>query len=116
TRAGGRIDHQRGGVDLAVNLEVQVEQVAALGGCRGLEHNLRARRLASLWLVPVGVNVQVGQVPVTQSDQMAERPKVGLQLGDWLPAAGDRHGQLRGLACGEVALHADVEAVDGGRG
>src|SRR5699024_9690782 len=51
--AGG-VDHQRCGVDFAVNLEVQVEQVAALGGCGGLEHDFRTCGFAGLRLVPCG--------------------------------------------------------------
>ena len=38
------------------------------------------------------VDVQIGQVPVAQRDEVPEGPKVRLQGGDWLPVTGDRQG------------------------
>src|SRR5690625_480687 len=55
--AGGGVDHQGGSVDLPVDLEVQVQQVPAIGGGGGLEDDLRPRDLTSRRSVPVRVDM-----------------------------------------------------------
>jgi len=72
--AGG-VDDERGAVDLAVDLEVQVQQVAARGGQLGGESDLGPGHLARGRLVTFGVDVEEGQVAFAQRDEVAERPR-----------------------------------------
>ncbi len=115
-RTGGRVDHQRGGVHLAVDLEVQVEQVPTGRGRGGLEHDLRPRGLAGLGRVAVRVDVQVGEIAIAEGDKVPERAQVRLQCGDRLAVTGDGDRQLRRGAGDKITLHSNVEAVDGGLG
>src|SRR5699024_12501945 len=81
------VEHEFGGADLPVDLEVQVQQVPAGGGDLGGEADVWSSGRSRLGLFAGGVNVQVGQIALSQRDQVAARAAVGLECSDGLAIA-----------------------------
>ena len=115
-RGAGGLDGEGRGAHLALDLEVEVQEVPARGGCLDGERHGRARDLAGRSLGALGVGVQVGEVAVAERDEVAERAEVRLERRDRLAVPRDLERQARGRADLEAPVERDVVPVDGRRG
>ena len=95
-RRCARTDRERGGVHLALVLEVEEEAVGAGAGRRGREGDVRAGLGLAVAGLAARVDVQVGEVTGAQGDQVAVGAEVGLEVGDGPAVLGDRQLQLAG--------------------
>src|SRR5699024_3703252 len=106
------VEHEFGGADLPVDLDVQVQQVPAGGGDLGGEADVWSSGRSRLGLFAGGVNVQVGQIALSQRDQVAVRAEVGLECGDRLAVALYGGCQFARASGGEVTIEGDGVPVD----
>src|SRR5918994_7362351 len=90
--AGSRGGGERGGAHHALMLEVEEQPVGAGAGNLGEEPDRRASAGLAVARLPVGMDMEVGQVTGPQRDQVPVGGQVGLQIDDRLtaPADGER--------------------------
>ena len=103
---------ERRGADHAVVLEVQEQPVVAGAGDGGGEGDARPGRGDTVAGGAGGVHVQVGQVAVTERDEVPVGGQVRLQIGDRGAVPAHRQGQLRGLPGDQVTGQRDGVTVD----
>ena len=97
----------------ALDLEVEVEQIAARGGGGGGEADLWSRELTGSRCRALRVNMQVGQVTLSQGHQVTESAQIRLQGGDRLSCSAHGDGQFGLGARAQMTGQLDVEPVDG---
>lgn len=95
-------------------LEVQEEAVGAGTGGRRGEGDLRTGLGAAVAGLPVGVDVQVGEVTGTQRDEVSVGGEVGLEVGDRAAAPADVEPEVFRGAGAERPVEGHGVAVDRG--
>ena len=69
----GGVEYKLSGMNLTVDLKVQVQKVATRSWCFCCKHDFRPGRITSLGSVALSVHVEKSEVTLAQRNQMTER-------------------------------------------
>ena len=109
-RPGGLQD-ELGGVDLAVHLKIEIQQIPARGGCARRELHVRTGKLVrATGGRAFGVHMQVGQIALTEGNEVSVGAQVRLQGRHRVAVSADAGRDHRGAGGTEASLEADLKA------